>query len=102
MSGTCKYCGESGSQEWLVEHAGKCKVMLHDYSPEKDEESDRSECQMQTLVMQCREHLDWLDNELFEWSKNPEQYVIEDEQDLKSRRAELLQIFKECKIPRNA
>ena len=54
------------------------------------------------LLCVLREHLDWLDNELFAWKKNPEDYTVEDGPDLKSRRDELLQIFKECKIPRNA
>lgn len=33
MSGTCKYCGFSGTNEQLVEHAGDCPIMTKDNSP---------------------------------------------------------------------
>jgi len=37
MTGTCKYCGYSGTNEMIMEHAGLCTVMNFDYSPEDTE-----------------------------------------------------------------
>jgi len=34
MSGICKYCGYSGTNEMMMEHAGSCDIMNYDYSPE--------------------------------------------------------------------
>ncbi len=36
MSGTCKYCGFSGTNDQLAEHAGSCPVMTKDNSPTEE------------------------------------------------------------------
>jgi len=46
MAGTCRYCGYSGTNEMMMEHAGSCPVMNFDYSPE-DTESKLGEIKMQ-------------------------------------------------------
>ena len=52
MSGTCKYCGFSGTQEQIEEHAGDCPVMTNDNSPPE----------YQTLCFRCEHRAKYLES----------------------------------------
>jgi hypothetical protein len=41
MAGICKYCGFSGTNDEMADHAGECPVMLQDHQPEDPKLIDR-------------------------------------------------------------
>lgn len=40
MCGICKYCGFSGTNDEMADHAGECPVMTADNSPPDEEKLD--------------------------------------------------------------
>lgn len=41
MVGVCKYCGFSGTNDEMADHASECPVMLQDHQPEDPKLIDR-------------------------------------------------------------